>query len=492
VNQLSKLEELTRALGTEILDPLYIIANVSNYGLRAPLKPEHVPLYLALGQSDLTPEGYKEIKSKTTAQLEELVKWKMISVQPELHLSNINENELVGMVRAGSRRALPFTELLLFVFNAILPSKTRRTVLTSTDSTLTHLLQRLTAQPIGLFVKVLIGPQVFTAILQTQDLNESEKLKSEILDKSSNFLKNGILTIRIMTLPCDMVSLFPTSSGLIDLSREEKAAAVERYFAKLDIDPDKALRKWYEDYLLEQTLLFKRVSNVDMVLGMTYPRRFEIIFDRSTLLVREHMSSGTGPTVDVRIENIQTFESKRLTDHPHSLLRERRLHSLQEPMYSMLGHPFLEGFEEIYNDVRELNLSLKRSLPDVTMITQNSLRKWFIDMLAERRRLAESLDLKEEMSQWLSPVHLYVAYAFDKPMKSWRRDGTIAIRYYTASSDRVEIRQVSDIDFPAREDIFVKAYPVIQESASAFEDTKSNLTYFLGPILGDPYSGGSL
>ena len=501
LSEISRIEELEKKYGIEILETLHVISSVGKHGGRGPLKSEHIPRYLAIGEQNLTSARYKFIQESVRTHIRQLTSEKMVSLDPELRslLGDSEENQVERIVQERSSRRLPLRNLVFYVFDSLFPERPRWRTLTSTDSPLQSMLlgipdPRAVCQDNGLYVKILIGATVFTGLLQTRDQTETEQLRSKFFDQAAPFEREGIVTIRALKIPIKPISLFPANTAAGQIDYQHRLVASARYFERFGPDARESLGSWYRDYLSEQRAIVQHIPDLDILLGgMMLGKRVVIIYDPNAelLSVSEFISSDRSDTIDVRIESIVSFdELERRKDDlsRRSLLRETRFAAREHRLYLRWGHPYLKALEEIQLGVREVNSQLGAPYYDATLATVESLERWIKSGISELRSLAERLHLQREFALWLGPLHAYVAYSLDDPRPNWVRDGIIVQRFYAAESDRISVRCVPATPDRKGDAVFDQAFPAIDESTHAFFETSSSLVFYLGPIVGDPYS----
>jgi hypothetical protein len=489
----SRIEKLHKSHGLKLLETLYMICTIGEFGGRGPLKAEHIPRFLVLGEQELNVGVIKSVEEEVRMNIPILTSEKIVSQEPELRclLDEGSVSQLKQTVEAESRRRLPVRNLAFYVFESVAPERSRWVTLSSSDSSFRGMLMGVARPDYGLYVKIIIEPMVFTGILRAGSDAEASTLRTELLQRARPLEEEGILRVRCVVLPLHAISLFPMNTAVAKIDRRHRHASAARYFARAQTQTDSPFRLWYEDYLRELRDIVNHVPDLDMVLGgMMMGRRAVVAHDPNSNRVSavEFISSEEKDAVEFRIGSIGSFSEAGRTDKISNrwLIREMEF-AWKEGMFDLQwDHPYLRALDEIQRILRDLRLDRPRY--DASTATDKALQEWIESEISELRSLSEKLDLREELDSYVQPIHAYVAYALDEARPSWVRDGVIIERFYTAKSDQILVRNVPTRGDAITGEIFERAFPSVSEPMKPFLESISGLLYYLGPILGDPYS----
>src|SRR2546427_12078402 len=96
MTSLSRLEELLKDSGPEVLEVLQLICTMTKYGDRARLARDHIAPFVALGETSLDPEKYQSIRGRVEKDIDLLLSRQFISLEPELHclLTTVDDSQL--------------------------------------------------------------------------------------------------------------------------------------------------------------------------------------------------------------------------------------------------------------------------------------------------------------------------------------------------------------------------------------------------------------
>ncbi len=485
----SRVTDLEKKFGLDILEILYMISCVGQYGGRGPLRPEHIASFLALGRPELQPGSFHVFQGEVIAHIDYLREHEVVSTEPELHvlLSSDESQELKHLVASKSTHRLPLPDLLFYPFGGE-PERIPWLTLSSTDSSLNSMLMNTNAPKSSLFVKIAVEPMVFTGVLPVDD-PKVEEVGVKFLQRISELEKEGIVRVRFTKLPIPAVSLFPMTTAVQRISSADKHDVARRYFEKFKGGLEESVSRWYSDYLHYYRYIVSRVPDLDMVLGGLMMGKHMIIsidpsFEQS--VVGEYISSSLKDEVGVRIEPILQRKSPEELVTNRWLMREIQIYSKERKAYPHDDHPYLQALRDIAGSIRELRLD--RQDIDVTKVTDDSLQTWIRSEISEVRSLAETLGLENELSDWLGPIHAYIAYALEEPRSGWRRDGIIVQRFYSADSDKILVKGIVVTKELSAKAIFEQAFGTPSEAGRLLSESLSGLVHFLAEVYSDPYA----
>ncbi|MGA3108076.1 MAG: hypothetical protein ABSD99_01245 [Candidatus Bathyarchaeia archaeon] len=481
----SRLRGLEERFGFEILEILNMIYRIEGYGGRGPLRAEHIASFLALDKVEITTlrGAFKSFSNHVVAQIQYLKEQGIVGTEPELHclLDARESQELIQAFESRQKGRVPLPDLLFYAFQIFQKRIPWRT-LSSTDDPLNNALRGVGDLKRGLYVKIAIDPMVFTGILP---LDDDSELEGEFLHRVSGLQDEGIIRVRTTKLPIHPLSLFPMNAAVARLGSLNKRDVARRYFGNLGGENENRLEKWYKDYLRYYRSIVSRVPDLDVALGgLMMGKHLVVAVDPSgeQLIVREYVASGPNDEVEVRTETIGPWNPTNNMLENKWLMRETKSYSKDRKSYLRQDHPYLTALNDIERSLRDLRL--QRPLIEVAQATDQSLQSWIQSEIDELRLLVQTLSLQDQLSNWLGPVHAYVAYSVSE--SDGRQDGIIAQRFYASIADHIFIKRLAAKEESANA-LFEKAFGTPTETGLLVAESISGLVYFLASILGDPY-----
>ncbi len=470
-----------------LAETLYMICSISRLGGRAPFESRHVPLFIALGESDLTAEKYESIQNRVRLHIRKLASKGLVKTEPELDctLDPDQQLQLENYVKERSGRLLFQIGLVRFILVTILPEGyDAKMVMSHTDDSLRTLISDFGRELRGLFVKVVIGPMIFTALFQAGEIITIEDLRSYVDRKLANLVDLRIASVRMSPIPEERISLFPMTSALSRFDTDARKHSAQVYLANMPSSPEQILRMWYQDYLRYKRKILQRVRNLDAFAGgMLRSIRAVLVYNsaKGYLSINHYMSNEPDDSVEVQEGEPQPFNqpNSSLGVANRSLISDSRLWSKRREMYLDWDHPYVKALIDVKEEVRDLTLWMQWPLYDATIATEESLTAWAKSEVGELRLMSRELGIEDDLREWIGPVHVYIAFRINEPRTNRARDGIIMRRFYTSTSDLYQAKETHVVDKESGWITFEEAYPQHREE-------NSSLLGYLGRIIGDP------
>ncbi len=490
----SKLDEFFNEWETDVFETLFLIGTIGKYGGRGQLRPDHVPSFVAITYPDLDHDMVEAIRKRTNEHVSILTEQGLVSLEPELRslLTPEDEKRVAEMVTRNGRMIHLVNSLVSYVFFNLLPNSSLGfpISMTNSDDALGRLIHSPNYGLKGLCLKVVIGPMVFTAVIQTKDDLQTELLKQSIIKRSLPLIKEKMIAIRTRNLPWGVVSLFPMISVLSHLENNVRKKATNAYIERVGSNRVGVLKSWFEDYFRARREIVSRVPDLDVLLGgMLLPTHAEVLYDpgRNLLSVKEFISTREQDSVDVREEHLESLEllSPTSASPQASLKTETRDWAKDGNFLSRWGHPYSKALDDLRVSVKDISRHAGYFGRDAALLSEESLKSWAEQEVNEIRYIAQKLNLEEELKPWLEPLHVYIAYSLNEYRPNMARDGVIVRRFYTSKSELFLAREVPSEGRESGWVRFEQAFPIIKETSEPFFEHNSSLIEYLGGVFGD-------